>query len=51
MKEVIKEKILWAYKYIKEALEYAPEEELCTDEENEIFAEMQNLKECIENNL
>ena len=33
---------------IEQVLLNAPEEDECTDEENEIYADMQNLKESLE---
>lgn len=34
---------------IEQILLNAPEEDECTDEENEVYADMQNLKESLEN--
>ena len=36
---------------IEQILLNAPEEDECTDEENEVYADMQNLKESLENIL
>lgn len=38
----------WLLFEIKQVLSNAPEEDECTDEENEVYADMQNLKESLE---
>ena len=42
-------KLIAMQETLKDMLEFAPPEEDCTDTENEMFANMQNLIESIEN--
>lgn len=42
-------KLMAMQETLKEMLNFAPPEENCTDTENEMFANMQNLLESIEN--
>lgn len=45
----MKERLKSLYKEIEFLLNHAPVEDDCTDEENEIYSEMANLKNAIEN--